>query len=185
MNRFTGTIICMMAGVLAMAQQVYELDMPVKEKTIYSGHLKLGGSNPSGERIEVNSYYMSVGGKPVIPVMGEFHYSRYPECQWEEEILKMKAGGVTVIPTYVFWSIHEEKEGVFNWEGNRNLRKFLSLCQKHNMWTVVRIGPFCHGEIRNGGLPDWLFAKPLEIRSNDANYLKYCLLYTSPSPRDS
>lgn len=173
MNRFTGTIICMMAGVLAMAQQVYELDMPVKEKTIYSGHLKLGGSNPSGERIEVNSYYMSVGGKPVIPVMGEFHYSRYPECQWEEEILKMKAGGVTVIPTYVFWSIHEEKEGVFNWKGNRNLRKFLSLCQKHNMWTVVRIGPFCHGEIRNGGLPDWLFAKPLEIRSNDANYLKY------------
>lgn len=173
MNRFTGTIICMMAGVLAMAQQVYELDMPVKEKTIYSGHLKLGGSNPSGERIEVNSYYMSVGGKPVIPVMGEFHYSRYPECQWEEEILKMKAGGVTVIPTYVFWSIHEEREGVFNWEGNRNLRKFLSLCQKHNMWTVVRIGPFCHGEIRNGGLPDWLFAKPLEIRSNDANYLKY------------
>lgn len=173
MNRFTGTIICMMTGMLAMAQQVYELDMPVKEKTIYSGHLKLGGSNPSGERIEVNSYYMSVGGKPVIPVMGEFHYSRYPECQWEEEILKMKAGGVTVIPTYVFWSIHEEKEGVFNWEGNRNLRKFLSLCQKHNMWTMVRIGPFCHGEIRNGGLPDWLFAKPLEIRSNDANYLKY------------
>ncbi len=173
MNRFTGTIICMMTGVLAMAQQVYELDMPVKEKTIYSGHLKLGGSNPSGERIEVNSYYMSVGGKPVIPVMGEFHYSRYPECQWEEEILKMKAGGVTVIPTYVFWSIHEEKEGVFNWEGNQNLRKFLSLCQKHNMWAVVRIGPFCHGEIRNGGLPDWLFAKPLEIRSNDANYLKY------------
>lgn len=162
-----------MTGMLAMAQQVYELDMPVKEKTIYSGHLKLGGNNPSGERIEVNSYYMSVGGKPVIPVMGEFHYSRYPECQWEEEILKMKAGGVTVIPTYVFWSIHEEKEGVFNWEGNRNLRKFLSLCQKHNMWTVVRIGPFCHGEIRNGGLPDWLFAKPLEIRSNDANYLKY------------
>ena len=49
MNRFTGTIICMMTGMLAMAQQVYELDMPVKEKTIYSGHLKLGGNNPSGE----------------------------------------------------------------------------------------------------------------------------------------
>lgn len=173
MKRLIGTMICLMAGAMAMAQQVYELDMPVKEKTIYSGHLKLGGSNPSGERIEVNSYYMSIGGKPVIPVMGEFHYSRYPECQWEEEILKMKAGGVTVVPTYVFWSIHEEQEGVFNWTGNRNLRKFLQLCQKHGMWTVVRIGPFCHGEIRNGGLPDWLFTKPLEIRSNDVNYLKY------------
>jgi hypothetical protein len=116
----------MMTGMLAMAQQVYELDMPVKEKTIYSGHLKLGGSNPSGERIEVNSYYMSVGGKPVIPVMGEFHYSRYPECQWEEEILKMKAGGVTVIPTYVFWSIHEEKEGVFEeFKGTGNMELVL------------------------------------------------------------
>lgn len=173
MKRLIGTMICLMAGTMAMAQQVYELDMPVKEKTIYSGHLKLGGSNSSGERIEVNSYYMSIGGKPVIPVMGEFHYSRYPECQWEEEILKMKAGGVTVVPTYVFWSIHEEQEGVFNWTGNRNLRKFLQLCQKYGMWTVVRIGPFCHGEIRNGGLPDWLFTKPLEIRSNDVNYLKY------------
>ena len=173
MKRLIGTMICLMAGAMAMAQQVYELDMPVKEKTIYSGHLKLGGSNPSGEHIEVNSYYMSIGGKPIIPVMGEFHYSRYPECQWEEEILKMKVGGVTVIPTYVFWSIHEEQEGVFNWTGNRNLRKFLQLCQKHGMWTMVRIGPFCHGEIRNGGLPDWLFAKPLEIRSNDVNYLKY------------
>ena len=167
MNRFTGTIICMMTGMLAMAQQVYELDMPVKEKTIYSGHLKLGGSNPSGERIEVNSYYMSVGGKPVIPVMGEFHYSRYPECQWEEEILKMKAGGVTVIPTYVFWSIHEEKEGVFNWEGNRNLRKFLSLCQKHNVWTVVRMvlsvmGKYETEDFPTGCLPSpWKFVRTM------------------------
>ena len=85
MNRFTGTIICMMTGMLAMAQQVYELDMPVKKKTIYSGHLKLGGSNPSGERIEVNSYYMSVGGKPVIPCLlytspspRDAHESRMP-----------------------------------------------------------------------------------------------------------
>lgn len=41
------------------------------------------------------------------------------------------------------------------------------------MDVIVRIGPFCHGEIRNGGLPDWLFARPVEVRSNDVNYLKY------------
>lgn len=51
------------------AQQIYELSAPAKEKTIYTGHLKMGGSNPSGGNISVNSYYMSIDGKPVIPVM--------------------------------------------------------------------------------------------------------------------
>jgi len=41
------------------------------------------------------------------------------------------------------------------------------------MYAIVRIGPFCHGEIRNGGLPDWLLGKPLNIRSNDPLYLSY------------
>ena len=58
----------------------------------------------------MNNFYMSIDGRPVIPVMGEFHYARYPREQWEEEILKMKAGGVNVLPTYVFWSLHEEVE---------------------------------------------------------------------------
>ena len=155
------------------AQHIYELSAPASPKKIYTGHLKLGGTSPSGGSIEVNSFYMSEDGQPVVPVMGEFHYSRFPAEQWEEAILKMKAGGLTVIPTYVFWNIHEEKEGVFDWTGNKNLRRFIELFRKHDMATIVRIGPFCHGEIRNGGLPDWLFAHPVEVRSNDANYLKY------------
>ena len=160
-------------ALVKRGQHVYELSIPEVAKKIYNGHLKLGGTSPTGGSIEVNSFYMMENGKPVIPIMGEFHYSRYPVEQWEESILKMKAGGLTVIPTYVFWNVHEEKEGVFDWSRNKDLRKFIELCHKHDMSVIVRIGPFCHGEIRNGGLPDWLFAKPLEVRSNDANYLKY------------
>ena len=154
------------------AQNVYELTAPAQPKVIRSEHLRMGGTSPSGGRIDVNNFYMSIDGRPAIPVMGEFHFSRYPADQWEEEILKMKAGGVTVIPTYIFWSLHEEVEGQFRWDGQRNLRRFVELCQKHHMPVIVRIGPFCHGEIRSGGFPDWLFAKPLEVRSNDPEYLK-------------
>lgn len=157
----------------AAAQHIYNLNAPAQEKTIYTGHLKLGGTSPDGGRIEVNSYYMSQNGIPTIPVMGEFHYCRYPREQWEEAILKMKAGGLTVIPTYIFWNIHEEREGIFDWSDNRDVRAFVQLCQKHGMKVLVRIGPFCHGEIRNGGLPDWLFARPVEVRTDDPNYLKY------------
>lgn len=153
------------------AQRVYEISAPATPMKIVEGGLAMGGKSPTGGSIAVNNYYMSIDGRPVIPVMGEFHYSRYPREQWEEEIVKMKAGGVTVLPTYVFWSLHEEWEGKFRWDGNRDLRHFLQLCKKHAMPVIIRIGPFCHGEVRSGALPDWLFAKPLEIRSNDPKYL--------------
>lgn len=176
MNKNIGLGILLGLGMVALpveAQNVYELTAPMVEKIIYTKHLKLGGTAPDGGSIEVNSFYMLRNGKPMLPVTGEFHYSRYPAEQWEQAILKMKAGGLTIIPTYVFWNIHEEKEGVFDWNGNRDLRRFVELCKKHDMDVIVRIGPFCHGEIRNGGLPDWLFARPVEVRSNDVNYLKY------------
>ena len=42
----------------------------------------------------------------------------------------MKLGGINIIATYIFWIHHEEGEGVFNWEGDCNLRHFVDLCAK-------------------------------------------------------
>jgi hypothetical protein len=139
-----------LSPIIGFAQNTYTLNEPSTPKKVHTGHLKHGGKSADGKTMEVNSYYVTVDGVPMIPITGEFHYSRYPEAQWEEAILKIKAGGVNVIPTYVFWNMHEEEEGKFCWEGNLNLRKFVSLCGKHGMNVIVRIGPFCHGEIRNG-----------------------------------
>lgn len=125
---------------------------------------------PGGSTLTVNSQYLMRDGKPWTPVMGEFHYSRYPETYWEEEILKMKASGVEVIATYVFWIHHEEIEGQFDWSGQRNLRKFAELCARHGMLLYPRIGPWAHGEARNGGFPDWVLAKSA-VRANDPIYL--------------
>jgi len=47
--------------------------------------------------------------------MGEFHFSRYPGAGWDQEILKMKAGGVQIISTYIFWNHIEEVKGAFDW----------------------------------------------------------------------
>jgi len=154
-------------------QETYKIDLRVPEKEIYSKHLELGGSNSDGTKYEVNNYYISKNGKPIIPITGEFHFSRFPEAYWEEAIQKMKAGGINMIATYVFWNMHEEIEGEFIWEGNRDVRKFIELCAQYDMPVILRIGPFGHGEIRNGALPDWLLAKPITIRSNDPQYLFY------------
>jgi len=125
---------------------------------------------PNGDTLLVNSQYLMRNGKPWIPVMGEFHFTRYPEAYWEEEILKMKASGVQIIATYVIWIHHEEVEGQFDWSGQRNLRKFAQLCAKHDMLLYPRIGPWAHGEARNGGFPDWVL-KNSPVRGNDPVYL--------------
>jgi len=83
--------------------------------------------------------------------MGEFHFTRYPEAYWEEEILKMKASGVDIISTYVFWIHHEEIEGQFDWSGQRDLRRFAELCARHGMLLYPRIGPWDHGEVATAG----------------------------------
>jgi hypothetical protein len=134
-----------------------------------------GGSakSPSGSVLGLNSRYLTRDGKPWLPVVGEFHYTRYPESRWEEEILKMKAAGVDVIATYVFWIHHEEIEGQFDWQGRRDLRRFIELCAKHGMLVEPRIGPWDHGEVRNGGFPDWLLKKTHSTRTNDPVYLGY------------
>jgi beta-galactosidase len=129
--------------------------------------------NPSGETIGINDRYLMLNGKPWLPVMGEFHYTRVPEEQWEEQILKMKAAGVQIVATYVIWIHHEEVEGQFDWSGRRNLRHFVELCARHGMYVYPRIGPWAHGEVRNGGFPDWIVQKVKNTRRNDPLYLSY------------
>ncbi|HJA91535.1 MAG TPA: beta-galactosidase [Candidatus Eisenbergiella merdipullorum] len=123
-----------------------------------------------------NSRYLEKDGKPWFPVMGEFHYSRYKEELWEEELYKIKAGGVNILSTYVIWIHHEEEEGKFDFTGCRDIGRFVSLCKKVGLYVFLRLGPWVHGEVRNGGFPDWLMKKGEEgirLRSNDKTYLEY------------
>ncbi len=110
-------------------------------------------------------------GRPWFPVMGEMHFSRLPAGEWPEALAVMAAGGVTVVSTYVFWLHHEPAEGTFDFAGRRSLRAFLAACRDAGMLVWLRIGPWCHGEAKNGGFPDWLMAKGWPLRSNDPRYL--------------
>lgn len=116
--------------------------------------------------------YLTKNNEPWFPVMGEIHYSRYPKEYWRESILKMKAGGVSVVSSYVIWIHHEEEEGVWDFFGNKDLRTFIKTCGECGVSLFLRIGPWCHGEVRNGGFPDWLLKKDFKVRTNDKEYFK-------------
>ena len=121
--------------------------------------------------VKWDRHSLMIDGRRVCPVMGEVHYSRIPADEWPAEVRKMKEGGVTIIATYIFWNHVEEQEGIFRWDGQRNLRRFIEVCQQEQLPVVLRLGPFCHGEVRNGGIPDWVFTKGCKTRDENPVFL--------------
>ena len=139
---------------------------------VLKDHLNMGGRNPDGEEIVVTSQYFTRGGKPWIGVMGEYHFVRDSRDNWYSELCKMKAGGVGIVATYLFWIYHEELEGSFDFSGDRDLREFVLDAERAGLDVVIRIGPWAHGECRNGGFPDWLLQKPYKLRDNNDGYME-------------
>ncbi len=142
-----------------------------KKSEILRNHLNVGGANNEGERIDVTSLYFERGLKPWLPVMGEYHFSRDNRENWKKELCKMKAGGITVVATYLFWIYHEEIEGEFDFTGDNDIRTFVELCKEVGLDVVIRFGPWAHGECRNGGFPDWLQNAAYKLRDNNEEYL--------------
>lgn len=133
-------------------------------------------------RYTYNSDYLMKDGKAWFPVMGEMHFTRYRDDLWEESLRKIKAGGVTIVSTYLIWIHHEEEEGIFDFSGCRNVGKFVELCKKVGLRVCLRLGPWVHGEVRNGGFPDWVIKKGKDgmlLRSNDEDYMALVKRYWS------
>ena len=110
---------------------MYTLDLRhITPKEIYPLSDKFRGTSPDGREISFTNYAMMMDGQPFFGVSGEMHYCRVSPDQWEDAILKMKAGGINIVSTYVFWIIHEEEEGIFRFDGCRDGRRFLEICEK-------------------------------------------------------
>ena len=87
-------------------------------------------------------------------------------------IRKIKAGGINIAATYMLWIYHEEIEGQFDFSGDRDIRAFILKCQAQGLEVMLRIGPWAHGECRNGGFPDWLVRSGIPLRCNDERYME-------------
>ena len=124
------------------------------------------------ERVALTNRWVELDGARVVPVSGEMHYSRVPRAQWEERLRLMRSGGITVIASYVFWIHHEPERGRVDFEDDLDVAAFVALCGELGFDVILRIGPWCHGEVRNGGFPDWVQAASVRHRTDDPAYLE-------------
>jgi len=90
------------AGAIVSASALaatYTATVTAPEPPVTDG-FKMGDSlRPDGETLTLDSRSLLLNGKRWTPVMGEFHFARYPQDEWREELLKMKAGGIDIVST--------------------------------------------------------------------------------------
>ncbi|MGC8624962.1 MAG: beta-galactosidase [Phycisphaerae bacterium] len=135
-----------------------------------------GHANPKGQVMGLTSRYFTRDGKPWMPLMGEFEYARYPSRFWNRELLKMRAGGVNIVSSYIYWNVQERRKGIWNWRGRRNLRQFVKLAAKDGLLVWLRIGPWSHSEMRYGGYPDWLEKMHIPLGQVSQPYMSYAAI---------
>jgi len=123
-------------------------------------------------RVALTSGHVLLDGRPVIPVSGEMHYSRVPRERWDERLRILRASGVTIVSSYVIWIHHQPTEAAPRFEDDLDVAGFVRLAAEAGLQVMLRIGPWVHGEVRGGGLPDWLLGSGVRSRTDDAGYLR-------------
>lgn len=119
-----------------------------------------------------------LNGKPFVVKAAEVHYPRIPRPYWEHRIKMCKALGMNTLCLYVFWNIHEQQEGVYDFTGQNDVAEFCRLAQKNGMYVIVRPGPYVCAEWEMGGLPWWLLKKKdITLRERDPYFMERVRLF--------
>ncbi|MBR6320390.1 MAG: beta-galactosidase [Prevotella sp.] len=114
-----------------------------------------------------------LNGQPFVVKAAEVHYPRIPRPYWEHRIQMCRALGMNAVCIYIFWNIHEQKEGQFDFTGQNDVAEFCRIAQRNGMYVIVRPGPYVCAEWEMGGLPWWLLKKKdIRLRERDPYFME-------------
>ncbi|WP_223190561.1 glycoside hydrolase family 35 protein [Nonomuraea terrae] len=107
-------------------------------------------------------------GVPHRILAGGLHYFRVHPDLWRDRIRRLADLGLNTVDTYVPWNFHQPREDEApRFDGWRDLERFIRLVGEEGLDVVVRPGPYICAEWSNGGLPSWLTARDVAVRSSD------------------
>jgi beta-galactosidase len=113
--------------------------------------------------IAIRDKQIVIDGVPRLIICGEIHYFRLQRSEWLDRIQKLRDAGCNAVASYVPWLCHEPVEGQIDLTGatrpELDFGAFIDLCREHGLLFFVRPGPFILAEMKNEGLPYWLYTK--------------------------
>lgn len=117
--------------------------------------------------IDITRKTIRLNGEPQLILSGEVHYYRLKREDWRDRLEKLRAAGCNTVATYIPWLCHEPVKGEFDLDGrtrdNLDLSAFIDLAQELGLWFIARPGPFIMAEMKNEGLPFYLYEDHPEI----------------------
>jgi len=103
----------------------------------------------------------TIGKETYHPFAAELHYFQIEKRYWSICFERIKRAGFRIISTAVPWNLHQDNLKHFDFNGYENPKKdlivFLELAREFGFKVILRPGPWVAGQIKNGGLPDYLF----------------------------
>lgn len=116
-----------MKKVVVLCLLVLFFTFPLKAQSGAVGSFKVGDKT------------FMLNDKPFVVKAAEIHYPRIPKPYWEHRIQMCKALGMNAICLYVFWNIHEQQEGKFDFTGSNDIADFVELhiTEKSNKQTTT------------------------------------------------
>jgi hypothetical protein len=110
--------------------------------------------------LDWTKYALTIEGEPTQIHSGEFHYWRVPDRSRWSTIFN-------TIRIYFHWGYHSPDEGIYVFDGNRDIDYLLTLCEDLGLFVLAAPGPYICAETHAGGYPGWVVAKrELNIRHN-------------------
>jgi len=107
-------------------------------------------------------------GAPHRILSGALHYFRVHPDLWRDRLRRLADLGLNTVDTYVAWNFHQpHADRAPRFDGWRDLAAFIGIAAEEGLDVIVRPGPYICAEWSNGGLPSWLTARDVAIRTSD------------------
>ncbi|VXC61738.1 beta-galactosidase [Sphingomonas sp. AX6] len=124
-------------------------------------------------RVGFDARSLLIDGKRLVIWGGEMHAFRLPSPDlWRDILQKMKATGYNTVAIYVYWGFHSPKQGVYDFNGIRDIDLLLKMAAEEGLYVITRAGPYVNAELSRGGYPGWLVNQRVRARTDAPEYLE-------------
>ncbi|WP_372635786.1 beta-galactosidase [Cohnella sp.] len=129
---------------------------------------------PSISPIQLSQEALRIRGQAKLVLCASAFYFRIPRERWAKRLAALRAYGYDCVDVYFPWNFHEESEGKWSFDGDRDADAFLEAVREAGLLAVARPGPYICSEWDGGGLPAYLLAEDgIRLRDNDPVYLRH------------
>ncbi len=123
---------------------------------------------------------LNVGGTRRWIVSGTIDPASVPSESWPDRLAAAAAAGLNTILVPAVWAVHEPRRAAFDFEGDRDIARFVHLAGEHGLMVILRPGPFQGDGRDRGGIPAWVDpgatddGRALPLRSSAPGFLGAC-----------